>query len=61
LLKTMVASEFNQYLGQYWRPNKMLMVNHQTKKETQLDFSNYRFRTGLASRDFNKNSLKRAR
>jgi len=61
LLKTMNASDFNQYLGHYWRPNRMVMINHQTKKETQLDFSNYSFKTGLTSRDFNKNSLKRAR
>ncbi|ORU94295.1 MAG: hypothetical protein A6F70_08190 [Cycloclasticus sp. symbiont of Bathymodiolus heckerae] len=61
LLKTMTASEFNQYLGQYWRPHQMLMVNHQTKKETRLDFSNYEFKTGLTDRSFNKSSLKRAR
>jgi outer membrane lipoprotein-sorting protein len=61
LLKTMTASGFNQYLGKYWRPNQMIMVNHQTKKETQLDFSDYKFKTGLTKRDFDKSSLKRAR
>lgn len=61
LLKTMVASDYQQYLGQYWRANVMVMTNHQTKKETTLVFSAYEFKTGLTERDFNKNSLKRAR
>lgn len=61
LLKTMVASGYKQYLGQYWRPSMMQMVNHQTKKETRLDFTDYQFKMGLTERDFDKNSLKRAR
>jgi len=61
LLKTMRATGFEQYLGQYWRPSEMLMVNHQTKKETLLAFSNYVFKTGLTPRDFDKRSLKKSR
>ncbi|MEO1962814.1 MAG: outer membrane lipoprotein-sorting protein [Cycloclasticus sp.] len=61
LLKTMSVSGYKQYLGQYWRPDVMVMTNHQTKKETQLDFTDYKFKTGLSDRDFNKSSLKRAR
>lgn len=61
LLKTMLATGYKQYSGKYWRPSMMLMVNHQTKKETRLDFSDYQFNTGLTKRDFDKNSLKRAR
>ena len=61
LLKTMSVSGYQQYLGQYWRPNVMVMTNHQTKKETRLDFSDYKFKTGLTKRDFDKSSLKRAR
>ncbi len=61
LLKTMSASGYQQYLGQYWRPDVMVMTNHQTKKETRLDFADYQFKTGLSERDFNKSSLKRAR
>ncbi|MET0104664.1 MAG: outer membrane lipoprotein-sorting protein, partial [Sedimenticola sp.] len=44
-----------------WRADQMKMVNHQTGKSTDLSWHNYRFRTGLSDRDFNKNSLKRAR
>ncbi|OUR85224.1 outer membrane lipoprotein-sorting protein [Cycloclasticus sp. 44_32_T64] len=61
LLKTMMATGYKQYLGKYWRPDEMNMVNHQTKKETLLEFSDYKFQTGLKSRDFSKASLKRAR
>jgi hypothetical protein len=37
------------------------MINHQNGKSTGLEFSNYKFRTGLKATDFNKNSLKRIR
>ncbi len=61
LLKTLTLSDHQQYLGQYWRPNQMRMVNHQTKKSTDLNWTDYHLRTGLNSRDFDRNSLKRAR
>jgi len=59
LLKTLMVSGYKQYLGKYWRPDVLTMVNHQTKKETVLTFSDYAFQTGLTDRDFNKASLKR--
>ncbi|KZX80363.1 hypothetical protein A3715_37745, partial [Oleiphilus sp. HI0009] len=61
LLKTLDFKGYQQYLGQYWRPDMMLMQNHQTGKSTDLTWSNYAFQTGLADGDFTKNSLKRAR
>ena len=61
LLKTTTATGYQQYMDKYWRPDSLNMVNHQTKKETRLDFSNYEFQKGLSERDFNKSSLKRAR
>ena len=61
LLKTLTASDYQQYLGHYWRAGKMEMVNHQKGKSTILDWSNYRFKTGLSDRDFKPQSLKRAR
>lgn len=61
LLKTLTVSGYRQYLGRYWRPDRMDMVNHQTGKSTTLLWSNYRFRTGLTDRDFDRNALKRAR
>ncbi len=58
-MKTLVSSGFKQYLGKYWRPSIMKMQNHITGKSTVLQWSNYKFRTGLTNRDFNKNALSR--
>ena len=60
-LKTLTNRGYQQYLNQYWRADEAHMVNHQTGKSTRLLWENYRFRTGLEDKDFNKNSLKRAR
>jgi outer membrane lipoprotein-sorting protein len=60
-LKTLTFSGYQQYLERYWRADEMNMVNHQNGKSTRLEFSDYRFSTGLKDRDFTKNSLKRVR
>ncbi len=60
-LKTLVASDYQQYLGQYWRAGKMEMTNHQNGKSTTLDWKNYQFKTGLSDNDFKSQTLKRAR
>ncbi len=61
LLKTLTYAGYQKYLNQYWYPDEMYMVNHQTGKSTRLIWKNYTFRTGLSNKHFNKNSLKRAR
>ncbi|MEM7540491.1 MAG: outer membrane lipoprotein-sorting protein [Pseudomonadota bacterium] len=61
LLKTLQFKGYNQYLERYWRADSMLMNNHQTKKSTELTWSNYQFKTGLTDRDFDRNTLKRTR
>ncbi len=61
LLKTLTYEQYNQYLGKYWRPDIMEMVNHQNGKSTKLEWSNYRFKTGLKDSDFKKAKLKNAR
>ena len=61
LLKTLVFSDYRQYLGQYWRADRMFMNNQQTGKSTLLTWKKYAFRTGLDESDFNKNALKRAK
>jgi outer membrane lipoprotein-sorting protein len=61
LLKTLTNKNYKQYLNQYWRPDEMLMENHQTGKSTVLTWDDYQFKTGLEDSDFSKNSLKRAR
>ena len=59
LLKTLAASDFEQYLNKFWRAGTLEMVNHQSGKSTRLEFSNYQFQTGLRDADFSKNALKR--
>lgn len=61
LLKTLRYTGYKQYEGHYWRPTDMHVINHQTKKSTDLHWSDYRFKNGLSKRDFDRNSLKRAR
>lgn len=61
LLKTLKFTNFHQYLDKYWRSQKFEMVNHQSGKSTILNYTNFKMKTGLDEKDFNKNSLKRAR
>ena len=61
LLKTLTYDGYHQFLNKFWRPDVMNMINHQTEKSTSLKWENYKFKTGLSDRNFNKNSLKRAR
>ena len=61
LLKTLTYDGYRQYLDKFWRADDMFMENHQTGKSTKLTWRNYQFKTGLKDKDFNKNSLKRAR
>ncbi len=61
LLKTLTLEDYREYEGSYWRALKLLMVNHQTGKSTDLMYSDYRFKTGLTDRDFVKSALNRLR
>ncbi len=61
LLKTLTYKGYQQYLGRYWRADEMFMENHQTGKTTLLSWKKYKFANGFSGRDFDRNSLKRAR
>lgn len=61
LLKTLIFKDYRQYLDRFWRPHEMTMVNHQTGKSSQLLWSEYAFRQGLAENDFDPHSLTRIR
>ncbi|OHB68776.1 MAG: outer membrane lipoprotein-sorting protein [Planctomycetes bacterium RBG_13_62_9] len=56
-LKTLSFTGYRKYLDRFWRPQDMTMVNHQTGKSSQLIWSDFAFRTGLADNDFNQQSL----
>ena len=59
-LKTLTYTGYKLYLDKFWRAEKMVMVNHQSNKETELLFENYVFSSDLRDSDFNQNALKRA-
>ena len=61
LFKTLTFHDYQQYAGKFWRPGRMSMVNHLNNKSTELFWKNYQFNTGLNDRDFDQNTLKRAR
>jgi hypothetical protein len=41
LLKTLTVHDYKQYQNQFWRPDRQEMLNHQSKKNTTLLWSNY--------------------
>ena len=61
LLKTLTFAGYEKYLGKFWRPGKLDMINHQTGKSTTLTFKDYKFKSGFSDRDFDQNSLQSAR
>ena len=61
LLKTLIYHEYEQYRGQYWRPNLMAMANRQNGKSTDLVFSEWTFEGGLTEGDFTPSRLRRGR
>jgi len=56
-LKTLTADGYASYAGRHWRAGRMVMVNQQTGKSTELQLSDYRFKTGLRDGDFNQAKL----
>jgi len=61
LLKVLKFNNYKQYLNSYWRANEQVMENKQNGKVTTLTLNNYQFRNGFNERDFERNSLQRAR
>ena len=59
LLKTLTYHDYKAYLGKHQRAGRFYMVNHQTGKETELFFEDYKFKTGLQESDFNQTTLQR--
>ncbi|WP_242117477.1 outer membrane lipoprotein-sorting protein [Aestuariivivens sediminicola] len=59
LLKTLTYGGYKLYKKKFWRAAKLNMVNHQSKKETVLEFLNYDFDVNLTDDDFTQNALRR--
>lgn len=63
-LKTLTSTKYKPYIVNgktFWRASKMFMENHQTRKNTTLNFRQYNFNKRFTKRDFDKNTLKRVR
>ena len=60
LLKTLMYTDYQLYKDKFWRAGTFHMVNHQSNKETVLEFSNYNFDVALTDDDFTQAALKRA-
>ena len=61
LLNTLQFYDYKQYLGKFWRADKLEMKNHQTGKSTTLTWSGYKFGNNYSDGDFTRNSLKRVK
>ncbi len=61
LLKTLVFSNYKQYLDKFWRAEKFDMTNHQKGKKTVLEWTNYKFKQKLKETMFTPNGMKRIR
>ena len=60
LEKSLVFSDYRQYLDAYWRAHVMTMNNSQTGKSTTLTWDDYSFANGLGARDFTPQGLAKA-
>jgi len=60
LEKSLVFSDYRQYLNAYWRAHVMTMNNSQTGKSTTLTWDEYSFANGLGARDFTPQGLAKA-
>jgi outer membrane lipoprotein-sorting protein len=56
LLKTATFSDFEK-LGKHFRAKKLVMVNHQTKKESHLSFQGRKLGESLKEKEFESDSL----
>jgi len=61
VLKTLTYSAYERHLDRFWRAHDMVMVNHQTGRETRLHWAEIAFGTGLSDADFSTAALRRAR
>lgn len=60
-IKTLSFSDFELFLDKHWRAKTHHMINHNNKRGTIIKWEEITFKTGLADKDFSKNSLKRFR
>ncbi|PCK07405.1 MAG: outer membrane lipoprotein-sorting protein [Alteromonadaceae bacterium] len=59
--KTLLFTDYRQYKDKFWRASNQLMQNHLTGKSTLLKSKDWVFGLPYTDKDFNKNSLARAK
>jgi outer membrane lipoprotein-sorting protein len=60
LLKTLALTAYQRH-DKFWRPNDLMMTNHQNRRSTRLHVNSIRFKTGLTESDFTEQSIERLR
>lgn len=60
-LKTLDFLKYKRYSKKFWRSHEMKMVNHQTKKSTDILYGKFEFGSGLSDDDFVQAKLKQIR
>jgi len=60
LLKTLAYVDYRPY-GEFWRPDRMVMENHQNGKSTELAFTRWQVGSGASEDEFTASRLRRAR
>ena len=60
-LKTLTFENYREYEGEYWRPDRMAMENHQNGKSTELLFEEWTFGSDASENEFTASRLRRAR
>lgn len=58
-LKELRLSDYRQFEGRYWRPMKSVMRDLRTGAVSTINWSDYRFGTGLDDGDFRSTALRR--
>lgn len=60
LLKTLTYKDYVLYKNKFWRSSVLHMFNHQSNKETTLEFSDYDFDVNFKEDEFTELALRRA-
>ena len=60
LLKTLRQLDYAPYAGRFWKPGRLVMVNHQTGKSTEVRWQHYTFGNKLVESDFDPQRLSSA-
>jgi len=61
LFKTMLANNYSKHKHGIWKPESIVMENHNTREKTEIRSLELQFDVGLSEREFSKLSLRKIR